>query len=86
MLKLNAIKHKVKSSFYKEKREKITCGHMRMTSKIGTKAFAAPEVYSGFPYNEKVDSWSAGTILYFMLSGCLPFEAEDNETLREKVN
>jgi serine/threonine protein kinase len=41
----------------------------------------APEVYKGDPYTEKVDVYSAGVILFEMLSGRLPFEGDTRADL-----
>lgn len=46
---------------------------------FGTICYAAPEVLLRNPYNRKIDVWSLGVILYFLLSkGNLPFE-DDND-------
>lgn len=42
---------------------------MQMMTKTGTVAFSAPEIFTSVYYNEKVDIWSAGIVLYMMLSG-----------------
>ena len=39
----------------------------------GTQGFMAPEIYKLEEYDEKVDTFSLGIILYFMLSGNHPF-------------
>lgn len=36
----------------------------RMMTKTGTVAFSAPEIFTDSVYNEKVDVWSAGIVLY----------------------
>ena len=36
-------------------------------TKTGTLAYSAPEIFTQTFYNEKVDIWSAGTVLYTML-------------------
>ena len=41
----------------------------KMMTKTGSIIFSAPEIlYSGY-YDEKIDIWSAGVVLYMMLSG-----------------
>lgn len=48
-----------------------------MRTKTGTVAFSAPEIFTQSIYDEKVDIWSAGIVLYYMLSGKLPYENEN---------
>ena len=46
---------------------------MRMLTHTGTEAFTAPEMHTSEVYNEKIDLWSAGCVLYTMLAGYQPF-------------
>ena len=48
-----------------------------MMTKTGTVAFSAPEIFKENEYNEKVDIWSAGIVLYMMLSGEQPFNSDN---------
>jgi serine/threonine protein kinase len=45
----------------------------KMTDILGSPNYVAPEMTVGDPYDEKVDMWSAGVVLYNMLSGRHPF-------------
>ncbi len=48
-----------------------------MFTHIGTLEFTAPETLQGYAsYTEQVDMWSAGIILYYILSGNTPFKKE----------
>jgi serine/threonine protein kinase len=38
----------------------------------------APEIYKGV-YNEKVDIWSLGIIIYKLVFGCYPFNTKTKE-------
>lgn len=40
-----------------------------MNTYTGTIAFRAPEMFEHSGYNESIDVWSAGCVLYTMLSG-----------------
>ena len=48
-----------------------------MLTKTGKVAFSAPEIFTQSSYNEKIDIWAAGVMLYMMLSGVSPFENEN---------
>lgn len=43
-----------------------------------TPAYAAPEVLSGKEFDEKADVWSLGVILYLLLTGTHPFDANND--------
>ena len=46
-----------------------------LKGKSGTAEYMAPEVITGM-YDNRCDMWSAGVILYLMIAGCPPFDAE----------
>jgi len=59
---------------------KILGPNEKVADGYGTLSFVAPEVLVRQPYNKQIDIWSLGVILYFMLSGELPFDDKnDNE-------
>ena len=49
----------------------------------GTPGFIAPEIYCQEEFDEKADTFSLGIVLYFMLSGFLPFQANFEEEIRD---
>jgi serine/threonine protein kinase len=54
----------------------------QLFTRCGTPGYVAPEVLDDLPYNEKVDIFSAGIILYILLTGCSPFYGKSyNEIL-----
>ena len=56
----------------------------KMNTKVGTAYYVAPEVLNG-NYNEKCDIWSAGVILYILLSGEPPFNGPNDNVIYHKI-
>ncbi|CAK62506.1 unnamed protein product (macronuclear) [Paramecium tetraurelia] len=55
----------------------------KLTTKIGTPYYLAPEILRSNGYDEKVDVWSCGVILYILLIGKAPFRGKNRyETLQ----
>lgn len=51
------------------------------TSIVGTPLCSAPELLAGKPYDNKVDLWSLGVVLYEMIENRKPFPAQSFEEL-----
>ena len=54
-------------------------------STVGTPDYIAPEVFQQKGYNETVDWWSLGVILYELLVGYTPFFSDDPATTCQKI-
>lgn len=47
-----------------------------MLTITGTLYYRAPEMFMGGGYNEKVDIWSTGIMIYKLITGRTPFQSE----------
>ena len=47
-----------------------------MLTVIGSHFYMAPEVFLGGGYDERVDLWALGVIIYKLITGSTPFESE----------
>lgn len=76
------------SKFVEDKFKKfsfLSKENYKMWTYTGTIAFNAPEVFEESEYTESIDMWSAGVVLYIMLCGYQPFQAEYVQDLIEKI-
>ncbi len=58
-----------------------------MLTITGTLFYRAPEMFTGGGYDEKVDIWSAGVLLFKLVAGRTPFESEyHSQTISNILN
>ena len=64
---------------------KIISPNEKCTEPYGTLTYCAPEIILDSPYSKAVDLWSIGIMTYLMLSGRLPFNANDENEIARQV-
>jgi serine/threonine protein kinase len=56
-----------------------------LNTRCGSPAYAAPEMIAGHAYTSAADLWSSGIVLYFMVTGDVPWNDDDVPRLLEKI-
>lgn len=58
---------------------------LKRVERIGKPYYTAPEILKKKPFNEKIDVFAAGVILYIMLCGKPPFYGVDNNEIKQAI-
>ena len=59
----------------------------KLKESVGSPHYACPEIVQGNAYDGyQADAWSTGVVLFVLLTGNLPFMAEDTNVLYEKIS
>jgi serine/threonine protein kinase len=56
-----------------------------LSTRCGSPAYAAPEMIAGHAYTSAADLWSSGIVLYFMVTGEVPWKDDDIPRLLAKI-
>ena len=64
---------------------KIASSQEKLKGGFGTLSYVAPEILVRDPYNKEVDIWSLGIILFYMLTGHLPFKGREENIVADKI-
>ena len=57
----------------------------RLNNFSGTREYMAPEALENYGFNEKVDEWAAGIIMYNMLTGADPFSSDNDSDYKDNI-
>ncbi|CAD5111100.1 DgyrCDS445 [Dimorphilus gyrociliatus] len=66
------------------KKEGVGQENMKM-DKCGTPNYMAPEIIDSKCYSEKCDVWALGVMMFYLISGTLPFQASSESKLHELI-
>ena len=57
----------------------------KLTEIIGTRKYCSPEMLLGQGYNEKIDEWAIGVVMFSMLTGYEPFRRTGQYQVEESI-
>ena len=63
----------------------IPPNNKKLRESVGTRAYSAPEMIENCGYDEKIDEWSAGVIMFNMLTGYEPFIGNTPSELKDNI-
>ncbi|CAH2056982.1 unnamed protein product [Thlaspi arvense] len=64
---------------------RIICPNDQVETVCGSPLYMAPEILQFEQYNEKVDMWSVGVILFELLHGYPPFHGRSNVQILQNI-
>ena len=59
--------------------------HRRRSTICGTPLYYPPEMVNDVDYDERVDIWSVGILLFELSTGSIPFQGNDMDTLKQNI-
>jgi serine/threonine protein kinase len=64
---------------------KIMGKYEKTSEEFGSLCYSAPEILKKCEYDHKVDLWSFGVIIYFLLCGSFPFDDTDLDRIIRRI-
>ena len=62
--------------------KKLSFRDEKISERVGTPAYMAPEILENMGYSLEVDIWSLGVIMYYLIIGKLPFNKPNQEDIK----